>query len=108
MKDYNLQNNKFIKNGLVIAERILTEIERLKIDRITDVILLRFLAYFISEIEKLKVIISVNPRFEWELLQEEIDRLYSLDKNLTGINIQLNWKDGENRGFLIHNIKPRS
>ncbi|APG66322.1 hypothetical protein LPB136_13485 [Tenacibaculum todarodis] len=108
MKDYNAQNNKFIKNGLVIIERMLTEIERLKIDRITDVILLRFLTYFISEIEKLKIIISSNPRFEWFFLQEEIDRLYSMDKNLTGINIQLNWKDGENRAFLIYNIKPRS
>ncbi len=108
MKDYNAQNNKFIKNGLVIIERMLTEIERLKIDRITDVILLRFLTYFISEIEKLKIIISSNPRFEWILLQEQIDRLYSMDKNLTGINIQLNWKDGENRAFLICNIKPRT
>ncbi|MCH3881711.1 hypothetical protein [Tenacibaculum aquimarinum] len=108
MKDYNAQNNKFIKNGLVIIERMLTEIERFKIDRITDDILLRFLTYLISEVEKLKIIISSNPRFEWVLLQEEIDRLYSMDKNLTGINIQLNWKDGEKRGLLIHNIKPRS
>lgn len=104
MKDYNVQNNKFIKNGLVIIEKLHTELSRYRIDRLNDDLLLKFLDYLILELDKIKIAIENNPRFQWVLIQEEIDRLYSEDKNLTGINIQLNWKDGENRGYLNYKI----
>lgn len=76
MKDYNAQNNKFINDGLVIIERTLTDIERVRIERITDNFLLRFLDFLKSELEKLKSIIISNPRFDWINIQEEIDDLY--------------------------------
>jgi hypothetical protein len=105
MKDYNAQNNKFIKNGLVIIERVLIEIERLRIDRITDNLLLRFLDYFKTELEKLKLIIVYNPRFDWVNIQEEIDDLYTRDPNLTGIILYLDWKEGENRASYKFTVK---
>jgi hypothetical protein len=107
MKDYNVQSNKFIQNGLVITERLFTDIERLKIDRIRDTELLRYLDSFKSDLEKVKKTIIYNPRYEWVIIQEEIDRRYALDKNLTGMNLYLDWKDGGNRGFYEHRINPK-
>lgn len=104
MEDYNMQNNKFIKNGLVIIERQLIDIERLKIDRITDDNLLRHLEYYKDGFNKLKTIIVTNPRFNWVNIQEGIDRLYAMDPNLTGVNFQLDWKHGGNRAFIKHVI----
>ena len=108
MIDYNVQNNKFVQNGLVIINNLSTEITRLKIDRISDNLLLKFLDYTLSELDKIKITTENNPRFSWVLIQEEIDRLYSLDKNLTGINIKLDWKPGEKRAcynLIIKNGK---
>tara|TARA_R110002051_G_scaffold69946_1_gene125774 strand:+ start:2915 stop:3241 length:327 start_codon:yes stop_codon:yes gene_type:complete len=105
MKDYNAQNNKFIKNGLVIIERVLTEIEKLGIHRITDNLLLRFLNYYKIELKKLKSIIVSNPRFDWVNIQGEIDDLYRRDPNLTGIILYLDWNEGENRASYKFRIK---
>ncbi|WP_397445977.1 hypothetical protein [Polaribacter sp. R77954] len=108
MEDYNAQNNKFIKNGLVIIERVLTEIERLRIDRITDSLLLKTLDFFKTELEKIKTTIIRNPRFDWVNIQEEIDDLYRRDPNLTGMILYIDWKDGGNRGFYKYKIPPKS
>ena len=99
MKDYNALSNKFVLNGLVIIERLSTEIARFKIGRITDNLLLKFLDYVLSELDKIKITIEKNPRFIWVQIQEEIDRLYALDKSITGITVQLDWKQGGNRAF---------
>lgn len=107
MKDYNLQNNKFVKNGLVIIERIQTDLSRLKIDRIKDSLLLRHLHFYNSELEKVKLMIVKNPRFPFVLIQEEIDRLYTIDNSLTGMNIKLDWKEGENRGLIECNLNKK-
>ena len=107
MEDYSLESNKFIQNGLVITERLFTDIERFKIDRITDTELLRYMDSFKSDLEKIKKTIINNPRFEWVIIQEEIDRLYGLDKNLTGMNLYIDWKDGGKRGLYEHRINPK-
>ena len=108
MEDYNAQNNKFIKNGLVIIERVLTEIERLRIDRITDSLLLKTLDFFKTELEKIKTTIIRNPRFDWVNIQEEIDDLYRRDPNLTGVILRIDWKDGDNPAFYKYPIPPKS
>lgn len=107
MKDYNLQNNKFVQNGLVIIERIQSDLGRLEIDRISDNLLLKHLYFYNAELEKVKLMIVKNPRFPYVLIQEEIDRLYSIDNNLTGMNIKLDWKEGENRGFIECNLNKK-
>lgn len=99
MQDYNAINTKFVQNGLVILKRLSTEITRFKTDRITDNLLLKFLDYTLSELDKVKIAIENNPRFIWVQIQEEIDRLYALDKSITGITVQLDWKQGGNRAF---------
>ena len=65
----------------------------------------RFLDFFKSEMEKIKTTIVANPRFDWVNIQEEIDRLYVRDPNLTGVIIYLDWSDGENRASYKYRIK---
>ena len=108
MKDNNVINNKFIHNGLVISEKLLIEVERLRIDRITDANLLRFLDFFILEIEKISTTIDKNPRFDWVEIQEEIDRSYAIDPNLTGAIIYFDWKSGENKIHINYKVNKPS
>jgi hypothetical protein len=107
MKDYNGDSNKFIQNGLVITERLFSDFERLKIDRIKDVPLLRYIDSFKFDLENIEKTIINNPRYEWVKIQEEIDRSYDSDKNLTGMNLCIDWKDGGNRCFYKHRINPK-
>jgi hypothetical protein len=107
MEDYTIENNKFIRNGLIILERVRPEMARLKMDRIRDTLLCKHLDYYDAELDKVSNAIKQNPRFEWVKIQEEIDGLYSIDPNLTGMILHLDWKDGGNRGFLKHRIKSK-
>ena len=100
MEDYNVQDNGLNKKVIVLLERILVELERLKIDQITDVTLCRNYENLIIEVKHIITLINENPRFDWVMLQEEIDRLYTLDKNLSGIILKLRWREGENFGFI--------
>jgi hypothetical protein len=100
MEDYNLQDNGLTKKTIVLLERVLVELERLKIDKITDVTLRRNYENLIAEVGHIMTLINQNPRFDWILIQKEIDRLYSNDKNLSGINLKLHWKEGENWGRI--------
>lgn len=108
MKDYNVQNNKFIKNGLVIADGLLIEIERLRVDRISDNVLSKYLDYFKTEIEKLKITIAKNPKLDWINLEEEIARLYALDPTLTGLTVNYIWKEGNRLAYYNHFILLKS
>tara|TARA_R110002074_G_scaffold195789_8_gene362335 strand:+ start:2545 stop:2892 length:348 start_codon:yes stop_codon:yes gene_type:complete len=106
MKDYNLQNSKSISNGLTIIDRLSTEIERLKIDRITDAPLLRYLDHFIIELSKIRTLYIKNPRFDWVQIQEEFDLSYAKDKNQTGFYLIFDFKQvkNPNRGLIKYQI----
>tara|TARA_R110002126_G_scaffold290356_1_gene447137 strand:- start:17556 stop:17882 length:327 start_codon:yes stop_codon:yes gene_type:complete len=100
MEDYNAQDNGLNKKAIVLLERILVELERLKIDKITDVTLRRNYENLITEVNHIITLINKNPRFDWVILQEEIDRLYTLDKSLSGIHLKLRWREGKNFAFI--------
>ena len=53
-------------------------------------------------------LINQNPRFDWVLIQNEIDRLFNIDKNLTGVILKLNWREGENWAFIKGKIGKAS
>ncbi len=108
MEDFNANNNGQTHNALILLERLQTDTERLRIERITDLNLRRFLENQQKELDNLKTVIIQKPRFKYDVIQHEIDRLYKIDNNLTGIIIYLDWKDGDNRAFFKHRIKKVS
>ena len=108
MKDFNSQNNGRTHVSLMLLERVQTDIERLRVERIADLNLRRFLERLQKELNDIKLVIVQNPRFKFDEIQQEIDRLYKIDNNLTGIIIYLDWKDGNNRAFFKHRINKAS
>lgn len=108
MEDYNTKDNGQTHKSLILLEKLQLENERLRVERITDLNLRRFLENQQKELDNLKTTIVQKPRFKYEEIQQEIDKLYKIDTNLTGIVIYLDWKDGNNRAFFKHRIKKAS
>ncbi len=100
MEDYKQQDEKLTHDFLIIGDKFHSELQRLKIDRITDEPLLKYLEYFEKLLKKMVVLYKVNPRFDWVFTQVAIDNLHSKDKNISGVFIDFYWKDGEKRGYL--------
>ena len=92
MEDFRAKSNVLTRNTLILIDRLLSEFERLKIERITDHSLFRSLTYFQQEIEKLRKLVCENPKFDWILVADEANSLVRNDKNLTGVRIELSFK----------------
>lgn len=108
MTDYEIIGNSLEKKSLILLEGVLVELERLKIDRITELQLYRVFENLIVEIGKIETCIAENPRFDWVSLQNEIDDLYANDKNLNGVVIHMDWKEGaSNRAIIKRQILRR-
>ena len=95
MENYNTQDTVLTNNAITLLERILVDLQRLKIERILDVTFCRTLDYLCSQLNNVKLLILQNPRFDWIAIQNEIDECYSKDKNATGVVIYLDWKEVE-------------
>jgi hypothetical protein len=108
MTDYIIMDNSLKNKALILLEGVLVELERLKLDRIIELQLYRFFENLILEIGKIETCIAENPRFDWVSLQNEIDELYANDKNLNGVVIQMDWKEGaSNRAIIKRQILRR-
>lgn len=105
MKDYKIQDNALNNKASTLLDRMLVEHKRLKIERFTDVPFCRNIDYLTSEVEKVKLLINENPRFQWVIIQKEMDRLFSTDKNINGIILKLSWKEGEKWGSINGKIE---
>ena len=60
-----------------------------------DYLLCKTIEHLISELEKIRILINENPRFDYVAIQNEIDECFTKDKNATGVAIYLDWKDCE-------------
>lgn len=95
MEDYKSQDNALTNNAVTLLERNLTELERLKLERILDINFCRTIEHLSLQIKNAILLIQKNPRFDWVIIQNEIDVCYLKDKNATGIAIYLDWKEVE-------------
>jgi hypothetical protein len=106
MEDYNLNDSALNTNVMILLNRTLDELTRLKLDRITDFTLCRNYDYLIGGIESVKLLITDNPRFNWVTVQKDIDDLYASDPNLTCIDVRFIFKEGAAKtGLLKYQIK---
>ena len=66
----------------------------------------RILDGFLEDISKIKNLISINQRFEWKAIQNEMDRVYKIDSNLTGYTILFDFKESAfpNRARISVNL----
>ncbi|WP_343329296.1 hypothetical protein [Polaribacter staleyi] len=105
MEDYQAKDNALTKKSIVLLERMLTEFQRLKVERILDTTLCRTLDYFGSQLKGVMLLIHENPRYDHIAIQNVIDESFSIDKNATGVVLYLDWKDcekGKERRISIH------
>ncbi|WP_299711008.1 hypothetical protein [uncultured Tenacibaculum sp.] len=93
MEDLNLQNEGFTNNLILIADNIQSEINKLKINRLSDSLLNKHLDFYAQEIDKIIDLATCNPRFKWQLIEQEIDSCFKSDKSVTGVNIVFDWKE---------------
>jgi hypothetical protein len=100
MEDYNVQDNAFTNKATTLLNRMLVIHQRMKIDRIKDVSFCRDIDFLSSQVENTKLLINEAPRFDWVSIQNKIDALYQTDRNISGVNLNLRWGEGENMGFL--------
>ena len=67
---------------------------------------LRILDWHLNKIAIIENLISSDPRFEWKVIQNEMDRLFKVDPELTGYTIQFDFKESEfpNRALIKINL----
>jgi len=82
---------------------------RLQIDQNTNPLLIRSYEYLVKEIETIKYLVSIDPRFDWKVIQNTIDEYYKKDNSLTGVLIYLDWIIGQiqNRAKLCFTINNK-
>jgi len=64
------------------------------------------LDWFLNKRFIIKDLISKDPRFDWMVIQNEMDRLYKVDPYLTGYSIQFDFKESiqTNRALIKVNL----
>lgn len=105
MKDDRIKNNVLTRKTLILLDRLQLELDRVKIERITDHSLVRTIEFIKSENEKIRLLINENPRFDWVMIQKEIDRNFKIDSNLQGVYLKLRWGEGDNFVHIDGHIK---
>ncbi|CAM1346377.1 hypothetical protein TCRASSO_30214 [Tenacibaculum crassostreae] len=105
MEDFNIQSESFNNNLILIADNLQSEMYKLKINRVSDFLLSKHLDFYTNEIDKIKGLMASNPRFKWQLLEQEIDSNFKKDKSLTGANIFFDWKHDVSHNRVMLNFK---
>lgn len=57
---------------------------------------IRISDWLLNKINIIKNLASIDPRFDWKIIQNEMDRLYKVDPDLSGYNIQFDFKEDTN------------
>jgi len=62
----------------------------------------RILDWHLKKISIIENLITSDPRFEWKEIQNEMDRLFKVDPELTGYDIQFDFKESDptNRALI--------
>ncbi len=66
----------------------------------------QILDWHLKKISIIENLISRDPRFDWKIIQNEMDRLFNVDPELTGYNIQFDFKESDhpNRALIKINL----
>ncbi|MCD8406403.1 MULTISPECIES: hypothetical protein [Tenacibaculum] len=105
MEDFNIESEVDKNNLILIADNLQAEMYKLKFNRASDFLLMKHLDFYTKEIDKIKILAVNNPRFKWQLLEQEIDSSFKKDKSLTGANIIFDWKESIVSNRVLLNFK---
>lgn len=74
-------------------EQLKSDLLRFQISNNRNFILCKSIDVLVEKADLIKRLVERNPRFNWNFIQDEIDRLYKKDTSLTGVIIMLDYKD---------------
>lgn len=104
MEELETINNGQTFKAITAIDNIITDNLSLKCDRINDLNLCRHLDNQNNQLENLKKLITISPRFPWAQIQIVIDEHFRKDKNLSGVFIKFIWGVGTNFLNLHANV----
>ena len=85
------RDGKYTKSSLILTNQLITDVNRLITDRVTDEPLIKYLDYFESKLLKIERTIRANPRYVWCEIQDTFDFYYKTDKTITGADVAFTW-----------------
>lgn len=80
------------KDIIFHLEKLQTDFHRLQIEHNKDYFLVKHLNSLIDRVLLIKNLVNEDPRFDWKIIQEEMDRLFGEDQSLTGYKIYFDFK----------------
>jgi len=103
----NLKNdNQDYSNDIVYhLEQLQADLYRMQICNNRNFILSKSIDVIIEKIEMIKRIQQVEIRFDYLIIQDEMDRLFKEDNSLTGCTINFDFKESENPNRALIQVK---
>ncbi len=80
------------KDIIFHLEKLQTDFQRLQIEHNRNYFLVKHLNSLIDRISLIKNLVNKDPRFDWKIIQDEMDRLFGEDQSLTGYGINFDFK----------------
>ncbi|MCD8448480.1 hypothetical protein G1J88_01170 [Tenacibaculum dicentrarchi] len=85
--------NQNITNTLsILADKFDENLHR-RYNSLTDYFLIRENEALINQFLNIKRLINKDPRFPWQIIQNNIDELYERDNSLSGVRIEILFED---------------
>jgi hypothetical protein len=92
MDALEVTDQKNINDITYHIEKVITDNSRRIIDNSTKHILVRGLTDANNRLKLVLSLIDIDPRFDWMLIQKEMDSLYREDNTLTGFDMKVDFK----------------
>lgn len=89
------ENQDYSNDIIYHLEQLQADLYRIQIGNNRNFILSKSIDIVNGKIDFIKGLVQIEPRFEWKLIQNEMDRLFKKDNSLTGYTINFDFKDEE-------------
>ena len=105
------ENKNFTNDIVYHLEQLECDLLRIQIDNNRNFILSKSIDTILIRINKIKMLIQFEPRFDLKVIYNELIKIIRKDNQLSGCHIILDWKEVStpNRGILKFSInKPKT
>lgn len=81
------ENNEYSKGIIYHLEKLKADLFRIQILNNRNFVLSRSIDIMGNDINMIKTLVQTDPRFDWKIIQNEMDRALKKDTSLTGFTI---------------------
>ena len=87
-----MENQNITNTISILVDKFEENLNR-RYNYLTDSHLIKENEAFIRDFSILKKLINKDPRYTWQIIQNNIDDLYKRDKNILGVGIKILFKE---------------